>query len=263
MSADSQAELVRLEVEDGIATIRLNRPPMNALCAQLGREIGDLLPEIATRSDISAVIVYGGENVFAAGADIKEMVDLDLVGMTAYGRLLQDFTNDLAALPKPTIAAITGYALGGGFEVALCCDFRIAGAKAKVGFPEITLGVIPGMGGTQRAARLIGPSRAKEIVFSGRFIGAEEALAMGLVNQVVPEGEDVYAAAREWASRYVGGPAMALAAAKQVIDRGLEVDLATGLEIERMAFASLFATDDQKIGMRAFVAKEKPTFTVR
>ena len=164
---------------------------------------------------------------------------------------------------SPGIAAITGYALGGGFELALCCDFRLAGATAKVGFPEITLGVIPGMGGTQRAARLVGPSRAKEIVFSGRFIGADEALAMGLVNQVVPEGEDVYAAARAWASRYVGGPAMAYAAAKQVIDRGLEVDLATGLEIERMAFASLFATEDQKIGMAAFVAKEKPTFTGR
>ena len=256
-------ELVRLEVEDGIGTIRLDRPPMNALCAQLGRELGALLPEITERSDISAVIVHGGEKVFAAGADIKEMADLDLSGMTTYGRLLQDFTNGLAALPKPTIAAITGYALGGGFELALCCDFRIAGATAKVGFPEITLGVIPGMGGTQRAARLIGPSRAKEIVFSGRFIGAEEALAMGLVNQVVPEDEDVYAAARAWAQRYVGGPAMAYAAAKQVIDRGLEVDLATGLEIERMAFASLFATDDQKIGMAAFVAKEKPTFTGR
>ena len=192
-------ELVRLEVEDGIGTIRLDRPPMNALCAQLGRELGALLPEITERSDISAVIVHGGEKVFAAGADIKEMADLDLAGMTTYGRLLQDFTNGLAALPKPTIAAITGYALGGGFELALCCDFRIAGATAKVGFPEITLGVIPGMGGTQRAARLIGPSRAKEIVFSGRFIGAEEALAMGLVNQVVPEDEDVYAAARAWA----------------------------------------------------------------
>ena len=173
-------ELVRLEVDGGIATIHLQRPPMNALCAQLGTELGSLLPEIARRDDIAAVIVYGGEKVFAAGADIKEMADLDLPGMTAYGRLLQDFTNDLAALPKPTIAAITGYALGGGFELALCCDFRIAGATAKVGFPEITLGVIPGMGGTQRAARLVGPSRAKEIVFSGRFIGADEMMTSGL-----------------------------------------------------------------------------------
>lgn len=256
-------DLVRLDVEDGIGTILLQRPPMNALCAQLGEELGALLPEVTERSDISAVIVHGGPKVFAAGADIKEMADLDLAGMTSYGRHLQDFTNALAALPKPTIAAITGYALGGGFELALCCDFRIAGASAKVGFPEITLGVIPGMGGTQRASRLVGPARAKEIIFSGRFVGADEAHAMGLVDQVVPEGEDVYAAARAWASRYVGGPAMAYAAAKQVIDRGLEVDLATGLELERMAFASLFATEDQNLGMQAFLAKEKPTFVGR
>ncbi len=246
-------ELVRLEVADGVGTIRLDRPPMNALCAQIGRELGALLPEIAERSDIAAVVVYGGEKVFAAGADIKEMAELDFVTMSRYGRLLQDFTNALAALPKPTIAAITGYALGGGFELALCCDFRVAGEKAKVGFPEITLGVIPGMGGTQRAARLIGPAKAKEIIFSGRFIGAGEALQLGLVDQVVPEGEDVYAAALAWAGRYVGGPAVAYAAAKDAIQRGLDVDLATGLEIERNWFAALFSTRDQKTGMRSFV----------
>lgn len=257
------SELVHLEVEDGIGTIRLDRPPMNALCAQIGRELGALLPEVAERSDISAVIVYGGEKVFAAGADIKEMADLDFVGMTRYGRLLQDFTNALAAMPKPTIAAITGYALGGGFELALCCDFRVAGAKAKVGFPEITLGVIPGMGGTQRAARLAGPAKTKEIIFSGRFVGAQEALELGLIDQVVPEGEDVYAAARAWAARYVGGPGVAYAAAKNAIQRGLDVDLGTGLEIERNWFAALFATKDQKAGMRSFIENGpgKATFT--
>ena len=245
--------LAHLEVADGIATIRLDRPPMNALCAQIGQEIGALLPEIAERADIAAVVVYGGEKVFAAGADIKEMAELDFVSMSRYGRLLQDFTNALAALTKPTIAAITGYALGGGFELALCCDFRVAGEKAKVGFPEITLGVIPGMGGTQRAARLAGPAKAKEIIFSGRFIGAAEALGMGLIDQVIPEGEDVYEAALAWARRYVGGPAVAYAAAKDTIQRGLEVDLASGLEIERNAFAALFSTKDQKTGMRSFI----------
>jgi enoyl-CoA hydratase/carnithine racemase len=153
------------------------------------------------------------------------------------------------------VAAITGYALGGGCELALTCDFRVAARNAKLGQPEILLGVIPGAGGTQRLSRLIGPARAKDLVYSGRFVSADEALAMGLVDEVVDQGEggDVYAAARARVERYVGGPAFALRAAKEAIDRGLEVDLDTGLEIESMHFASLFATRDREIGMRSFV----------
>lgn len=184
--------------------------------------------------------------------------------MSAHSASLQEFTSALAAIPKPVIAAITGYALGGGLEVALCADFRVAGEGARVGQPEILLGIIPGAGGTQRLSRLVGPAKAKDLIYSGRHVKADEALAIGLVDRVVPDGE-VYAAARAWAARFVGGPALALRAAKQAIDAGLEVDLASGLEIERLQFAALFATEDQSTGMRSFVEEGpgKAEFTGR
>ena len=177
---------------------------------------------------------------------------------------LQEAAGLVAALPKPVVAAITGYALGGGLELALAADFRVAGERARVGQPEILLGVIPGAGGTQRLSRLVGPARAKDIVFSGRMVGAAEALQIGLVDQVVPD-DSVYQAALELVRRYASGPALALRAAKQAIDAGLGVDLATGLEIERVQFAALFGTEDQKAGMRSFLENGpgKATFTGR
>ena len=165
-------DLVRLEVEDGIGTIRLDRPPMNALNAEIQHGLIAACREAAERRDVSAVIVWGGEKVFAAGADIKEMETMSYTDMVDHSALLQDFTRALARLPKPTVAAITGYALGGGCEVALACDFRIAADDARLGQPEILLGIIPGAGGTQRLARLVGPSKAKDLVFSGRFVTA-------------------------------------------------------------------------------------------
>ncbi len=245
-------DLVRLEVADGIGTIRLDRPPMNALNAEIQHGLVAASREAAQRTDVAAVVVYGGEKVFAAGADIKEMEAMSYTDMVDHSALLQDFTRALASLPKPTVAAVTGYALGGGCEVALACDFRVVADDAKLGQPEILLGIIPGAGGTQRLARLVGPARAKDLVFSGRFVGAEEALAIGLVDEVVPAAE-VYTAARARVARYVGGAAYALRAAKEAIDRGLEVDLESGLEIERMLFAGTFATKDRAIGMRSFV----------
>ena len=246
------SDFVRLEVEAGVATIRLDRPPMNAL----NFEIQDALPaaalEATARRDVFAVIVYGGEKVFAAGADIKEMQTMSYTDMVDRSAALQAAFTVIARIPKPTAAAITGYALGGGCELALACDFRVAGENAKLGQPEVLLGIIPGAGGTQRLSRLVGPSRAKDIIFSGRFVSAEEALRIGLVDEVVAP-DDVYAAARRRAERYVGGPAYAIRAAKEAVDRGLEVDLGTGLEIERMQFASLFATRDREIGMASFV----------
>jgi len=246
------SDTVRLEVEAGIATVRLARPPMNALDIELQEGIRVAAVEAAERRDVAAVIVYGGEKVFAAGADIKQMQTMSYTDMVDRSAALQDALTAVARIPKPTVAAITGYALGGGCELALCCDFRVAGDNAKLGQPEILLGVIPGAGGTQRLARLIGPARAKDLIYTGRFVDSAEALAIGLVDEVVP-ADDVYAAARRRVERYVGGPAYALRAAKEAVDRGLETDLVTGLEIERTLFAGLFATRDREIGMTSFV----------
>jgi enoyl-CoA hydratase/carnithine racemase len=245
-------ESVRLEVDGGIGTILLARPPMNALDIEMQDGIRAAAAEASERREISAVIVYGGEKVFAAGADIKQMQAMSHTDMIDRSVALQASLTAVAQIPKPTVAAITGYALGGGCELSLCCDFRVAGDNAKLGQPEILLGIIPGAGGTQRLARLIGPARAKDLIYSGRFVDSAEALAIGLVDEVVP-ADDVYSAARRRVERYVGGPGYALRAAKEAIDRGLETDLTTGLEIERMLFTSLFATRDRELGMASFL----------
>jgi enoyl-CoA hydratase/carnithine racemase len=251
-AASTAAEFVRLEVAEGIGTIRLERPPMNALNAQVQEELRAAASEASERRDVHAVVVYGGEKVFAAGADIKEMQDMSYTDMVDRSGALQSAFTSVARIPKPTVAAITGYALGGGMELALACDFRVCGDNAKLGQPEILLGIIPGAGGTQRLPRLIGTARAKDLVFSGRFVEAAEAHQIGLVDQVVAP-DDVYEAACELVRRYVGGPAYALRAAKEAIDRGIETDLDTGLEIERMQFSGLFATRDRATGMASFV----------
>ncbi len=246
------AEYVSMDVSDRVATITLNRPKMNALSLQLQQEFGEAANEAAQRSDVGAVVLYGGPRVFAAGADIKEMVGMSYQDLASKSEGLHAAFNAVAAIPKPTIAAITGYALGGGCELALCCDLRVVADDAKLGQPEILLGIIPGAGGTQRLARLIGPSRAKDLIFSGRFIDAAEALAIGLADRVVP-ADEVLSDALAWAAQLARGPALALAAAKFAIDRGLETDLGTGLAIERVAFAGLFATEDRATGMASFV----------
>ena len=245
-------EFVRVQTHEAIATIRLERPPMNALNAQVQAEIAAAAVAVSEDPQVRGVIVYGGEKVFAAGADIKEMAEASYPTMAADSRRLQDSLTAVASIGKPVVAAITGYALGGGLELALCADFRVAGEGAKLGQPEILLGLIPGAGGTQRLPRLVGPARAKDIVFTGRFVGAAEALAIGLVDKVVPDG-DVYEAAVGMVARYATGPAMALRAAKQAIDEGMDADLGTGLEIERLRFAGLFATEDARTGMRSFM----------
>jgi enoyl-CoA hydratase/carnithine racemase len=255
-------EFVRLEVADGVGTVRLDRPPMNALNTAIQDQLREVAFELSQRDDVAAAVLYGGEKVFAAGADIKEMAKLGHAEMIVHSHKLTDAIELLAKVPKPVVAAITGYALGGGCEVALAADRRIVGASAKLGQPEIKLGVIPGAGGTQRLARLIGPARAKDLVFTGRMIDAQEALSIGLVDEVVDD-DKVYETAHAWAKQFVGGPAQALRAAKAAIDTGLDVDLHTGLEIERQLFAELFATEDRTIGMEAFVAKSQPQFKGR
>ena len=245
-------EFVNLTVSDGVGTIRLDRPKMNALNVQVQEEIRAAALEATADDDVRAVVIYGGEKVFAAGADIKEMADMSYADMVKRSGPLQSSLSAVAEIPKPTVAAITGYALGGGCELALCADYRIAADDAKLGQPEILLGIIPGAGGTQRLSRLIGPSKAKDLIYTGRFVDAAESLTLGLVDKVVPAAE-VYDAAVAWAGQFARGAAMALRAAKEAIDSGLGVDLRTGLEIERQQFAGLFATEDRGIGMKSFV----------
>ncbi|MGW0436236.1 enoyl-CoA hydratase/isomerase family protein [Micromonospora sp. NPDC003197] len=255
-------DFVRLEINDGIGTIRLDRPPMNALNTQVQEELRAAATQATADPQVRAVIVYGGEKVFAAGADIKEMAEMSYVDMAERSADLSSALGALARIPKPVVAAITGYALGGGCELALACDWRVVAEDAKLGQPEIKLGIIPGAGGTQRLARLVGPARAKDLIMSGRMVDASEALRIGLVDRVVPAAE-VYDAAVALVKPYVSGPAQALRAAKLAIDGGLEMDLASGLAWESQLFAALFATDDRREGMAAFVEKRKPDFTGR
>ncbi len=248
-------EFVSLQVdEEGVATIRLDRPPVNALNAEVARELQEAAERAWEDPGVKAVVVWGGEKVFAAGADIKEMVEATPASVAMHvGPLVRAF-EVLASLPKVVVAAINGYALGGGLELALCADFRVAAEDAQLGQPEIKLGIIPGAGGTQRLPRLVGPARAKDIIFSGRFVPAREALEIGLVDAVYP-ADQVYPEARKLAASYARGPLLALRAAKIAVDAALGTDLATGLALERELFQALFATEDQKEGMRSFLER--------
>ncbi|HJQ47302.1 MAG TPA: enoyl-CoA hydratase-related protein [Amycolatopsis sp.] len=245
-------EFVRLEVDGGIGTIRLDRAPVNAINGQVQAELGEVAKEAGERADVCAVILYGGEKTFCGGADVKEMAERSYVEARAFGTALQNTVAAVAAIPKPVLAAVTGYALGGGLELALAADRRIAGDNVKVGQPEILLGIIPGAGGTQRLARLAGPAKAKDLVFTGRFAKAEEALSLGIVDELVAP-DDVYTAARSYAQQFVNGPGVALANAKAAIDGGLDGDLASGLKLETHLFTALWATEDQTNGMRSFI----------
>lgn len=262
--SDRFGEFVSVEVDDAIAVIRIDRPKMNALNGAIRDGLRDAARSVTADEQVRAAIVWGGERVFAAGADIKEMEQYGYAEIAVWGRQLQDAFRELAAIPKPTVAAVEGYALGGGMELSMTCDFRIAASNATFGQPEILLGIIPGAGGTQRLARLVGPAKAKDLVFSGRFVPAQEALQIGLVDELVEPGE-VLAAAKAKLAPYANGPALALRAAKEAIDRGLDVDLDTGLAMETALFAGLFGSDDQRAGMASFVANGpgKATFTGR
>jgi enoyl-CoA hydratase/carnithine racemase len=251
---------VSFEVDGGpdaagrsIGTIRLHRPPMNAIDAGVRDGVRQGVA-LARTSGVGAVVVVGSDTVFAAGADIKEMAGLGVAEVLRLSGDLQGALDELAALPVPTVAAIAGYALGGGLELALACDFRVVDARAKVGLPEVTLGLVPGGGGTQRLARLLGGPRTKDLVFSGRMVGAEEALAIGLVDEVAEPGT-VEAVARARVTRYLGGASVAVAAAKDAIDTALDTDLASGLQLERALFAGMFGTRDGQHGLASFVER--------
>jgi enoyl-CoA hydratase/carnithine racemase len=235
---------------DGVATLRLNRPPMNALSQALLGEIADAADALAGDDAVKAVVVLGGEKAFAAGADITEFGDGEAA--RRIGKAFRAAYDGIAAIPRPVIAAVNGFALGGGLELALSCDLRIAGDRARLGQPEILLGIIPGAGGTQRLPRLVGPARAKEMIWSGRQVGAEEALAIGLVDRVVPAAE-LEAQALAWAAELASGAVVAMGLAKQAIDDGLSGSLARGNDVEAALFVEVFATDDAKVGVASFL----------
>src|SRR3954453_41754 len=246
------AELVRVELDGAVATIRLDRPPMNAINSALQEDLRSAATQVSQDERVRAVVVYGGEKVFAAGADVKEFAGQDHAYLMRDASRVMSAIDSVARIPKPVIAAVTGYALGGGCELALTADFRVSADDAKWGQPEILLGIIPGMGGTQRLPRLVGPSKAKDLIYTGRFVDAQEALEIGLVDAVVP-ADQVYDTALKMAQKFAKGPALALAAAKAAIDGGLDGDLASGLRLESHLFASIFATEDRTTGMTSFI----------
>jgi enoyl-CoA hydratase len=247
-------EFVTLEVVDAVATITVDRPPVNALNSEVQDELRQVAAECGRRADVRAVILWGNQKVFVAGADVKEFARMSPQEMMRGAAALSGALDAIAQLPQPVIAAVTGYALGGGCELALAADFRISADDAKWGQPEILLGVIPGAGGTQRLPRLIGPAKAKDLIFTGRFVDATEALAIGLVDAVVP-AEDVLPTAQAMAAKFAKGPALALRAAKAAIDQGLGMDLVSGLRLESHLFAGLFATEDKQRGMASFIER--------
>jgi enoyl-CoA hydratase len=244
---------VRLEVDAStrVGTIVIDRPPLNALDLAAWAELAAIVAEVTDRDDVRALLVRGGPRALAAGADVREFLDWGPDRAHAAAGIMQAALDGLAALPMVTIAVISGYALGGGCELALACDLRFAADNAKMGQPEILLGAIPGIGGTQRLARLVGAGRAKDLVFSGRMVDMAEAPRIGLVDAVHPV-DDVLAAATHAAACYAAGPA-ALALAKRAIDEGLDGTLAEGLRLERELFAAAFATDDLRIGVTSFL----------
>ncbi|MEV0185374.1 enoyl-CoA hydratase-related protein [Streptomyces sp. NPDC050625] len=243
---------VELDISGGLAVITLTHPPVNALDRQLVGELVGAVDEVRRSEVARAAVLTGGPKVFAAGGDVKEMLDWDYRRAVRDAHALGDACAALAALPMPVIAAINGFALGGGLELALAADLRVCATDAKLGFPEVLLGVIPGAGGTQRLPRVVGASRAKELIFSGRIIGADRAREIGLVDHVTGP-EAVLDRARELAEPFLRGPALALRAAKTAVDRGLETSVENGLELERALFAGLFATEDRSVGMASFV----------
>lgn len=256
-------ELLIVQVEDGIGTITLNRPDvLNALNNQVFTELAQATEEMAQNEAVRVVIITGGDKVFAAGADIGQLAKTNTVEAAQTNKPSSRAFKLIENIPKPVIAAVAGYALGGGCELALTADVRIAADTAQFGLPEIKLGIIPGAGGTQRLPRLIGAARAKELIFSGDFISAEEAWRIGIVNKVVPT-DQLFDSARKMAKRFASRGAVALRMAKSCVNEGLRMDLEAGLQFENKCFSVLCATEDKKEGIEAFLEKRKPNFQGR
>lgn len=254
-------DYVLLEVNDGIGWLTVNRPDsLNALTSAVVAALESALRDLEQDRAVKVVVVTGaGEKAFVAGGDIKEMADMDPLAAKEYARRGQQMVAFIGKMSKPVIAAVNGYALGGGLELALACDFIYASEKAKLGLPEVTLGVIPGFGGTQNLPRLIGPNRAKELIFSGKVLTAQQAKEWDIVNEIFPP-EELRAKVTEIAQAIARNGMLAVGSAKDAVVNGLNMGREDGLRYESALFASLFATEDQKEGMSAFVAKRKAEF---
>jgi enoyl-CoA hydratase len=254
-------EQITVEITDAVATLVLNRPErLNALGGQIVAELLAALDTVEANGEVRALILTGaGERAFCSGADLKERAALDAAGRWAHNRSLNEFANRLARLQIPTIAALNGLAFGGGCEISLACDFRIAAEHVQIALPEVGLGIIPGAGGTQRLPRLIGPTRAKELIFTARRIDSATALAWGLVSAIVP-AEGLLATAQEFAAQMVRQSPLAIAYAKAAIDVAMESSLEQGLRYETAATRTVLASEDYQIGLEAFARKETPVF---
>ena len=272
--------MIDVEKEDSIAVIFVNNPPMNVLCGGLLRELDMVMQELESDKDLRAVIITGRGRAFIAGADIKEMKDMSVEEARAFAKLGQGVLDRFEKLPVPVIAAVNGFALGGGTELALACDVRIASGAAKFGQPEVNLGVIPGFGGTQRLIRCVGPGKAKEMIYTGDIIDSQKAYEIGLVQLVVDgykrdeqgntmkdekgrpvqDNEPVLAAAMGMAKAMASKGPVAISKAKEAMNKGVDMPLREGLALEAELFAKLFDTGDQKEGMDAFVNKRDPSF---
>lgn len=255
-----ETKSVICEINDGLAVVAINNPPVNALNETVISELDAIIEELSGNSSVQVVIVTGaGEKAFVAGADIKQFLDVDAASGKALARRGQQVFTKLSTLKQPVIAAVHGFALGGGCELALACDIRIASENAVMGVPEVSLGIIPGYGGTQRLTRLVGSGRAMAMIFTGDPIKAEEALRIGLVDKIVPTGE-VLNEAKIMARKILSRGPLAVQAAKRAVYNGLKLSLEEGIALEADCFSELCKTEDQKEGANAFLGKRKPNF---
>jgi enoyl-CoA hydratase len=253
-------ETLIVEKEDGIAIVKLNRPPMNPLNVKVYGEIYEAFCELEEDASVGAIVLTGaGDKAFAAGLDVKEVAGKSILDYRAFSRISSKSLDMVAHNAKPTVAALQGQVLGGGCELALCCDLRVATSDAKIGCPEINLGIIPGSGGTQRLPRLLGVAKAKELLLLGEIVSGDEAYRIGLVNKVVAK-ETLLDEAKAWAKKLASKPKVALTVLKSVIDNGINMDLDTALTFETESFIITYVSEDGREGFQSFIEKRKPNF---